>query len=393
MFRHNKNKKIKSKIQTENNEGDNVVFHTMQDDLNAMDGKIILNEKESDEGAKEAEPKKENERVSPFSSDAFKKPNYSSSPASSSHDKSSIMPENPNAKGMKSFAPADNHNTLKNSHAVLDEKNKNKKKRAVLSFLIPAIIILIITSIALGSYLLWKTGNSVETAVAPPTEIPTEEPESTEISVEKYSSENPNYLSIDTESDSAEDISQLLIQTASEIKESKNSGPFEFIVTDANNNPLSFSIFAYLSKINLSSETLNSFGESFSLYLYTDNENVRLGVAANVQDTEAISSEMSGEESALVSGLQPFFLNNSFSETGKSFNTGQYKNFQIRYINLNEDNTLSVDYSIIENQLVIGTSKNTARAIIERIKIEQSENSTAEEENADTDDVDVDIEL
>ncbi|MCD6149312.1 hypothetical protein J7J13_00820 [bacterium] len=383
MFKHNKNKKTELKTQTGNGENDNVVFHTMQDDLRAMDGKIILNEKEGSKDIEETEPKKENKRVSPFSSNAFKKPNYSSSPASSSRDKFSIMPENPNAKGAGLSALTNNHNTFKNNHAILGEKNKNKKKKTILSFLIPVIIILIIVSVALGSYLLWKTGNTVETVVAPPTEIPTEEPEPTETPIEKYSSENPNYLSIDTESATSEDISQLLIQTASEIKEFKSDGPFEFIVTDANNNPLSFSIFAYLSKINLSSETLNSLGESFSLYFYTDNENVRLGIVANIQDTEAISSEMSGEESALANGLQPLFLGSSFSETGKSFSVSQYKDFQIRYINLDEQNTLSVDYSIIGNQLVIGTSKITARAIIDRIETEQSENSTAEENSVD----------
>ena len=376
MFGHNKNKKIKSKIQTKNNEGDNVVFHTMRDDLKAMDGKIVLNEKESDEDAKEAELKKENERVSPFSGNVFKKPDATAVPPSPLYNKPSIETKTADAKSLESSTLPKNHKAL-----------KNKEKKTILSFLMPVIIILIIVSVALGSYLLWKTGNTVETAVAPPTEIPTEEPKPTETPIEKYSSENPNYLSIDTESATSEDISQLLIQTASEIKEFKSDEPFEFIVTDANNNPLSFSIFAYLSKINLSSETLNSLGESFSLYFYTDNENVRLGIAVDIQDTEAIVSEMSGEESVLVSGLQPLFLDDSFSETGKTFNTGQYKNFQIRYINLNEENTLSVDYSIVENQLAIGTSKNTTRAIIDRVEAEQSENSTADE------DIDVDIEL
>lgn len=376
------------KVQAKKNS--NVTFHTMQDDLNALEGKITLKEKGEEE--KEAKASQEDKSVNPFSGVTSEQPDYSSTSHKPSYDKSSAVSEKLNAESVK-LPP------LSNARKVLSQENKRKldsekaaapkkERSAVLSFLIPVLIILIIVSIALGSYLFWKTRNP-ELPAAPPTEVPTEEPQPAEIPAEKYSSENPNYLSIDTESDFAEDISQMLIRIAFEIKELKNSGPFEFAVTDANNNPLSFSIFAYLFEINLSSETLNSLEESFSLYFYTDNENVRLGVAANIQDTGAIVSEMTGEESTLVSGLQPLFLNNSFSDTKKMFNTSQYKDFQIRYVNLDEQNTLSVDYSIVENQLVMGFSKNTIRAIIDKI---QQTNITVDTENTSTDDG-VDIEL
>jgi len=368
MFEHNKNKEAEKESMPEIKANSDAVFHTMRDDLKAMGGKITLDEKKDNAGAEEMESKKtreENKRVSPFSGNVLKKPS--------------------DAAASSSPVP------LRNNHAGKSpmKSRVSIKKRSVISkFIISAIIILIIASVALGSYILWKTRNSDKIEPKPPEEVPIEKPQPTETPIEKYSSENPNYLSIDTESATSESISQLLKQTASEIKESENGKLFEFVVTDANNNPLSFSIFSYLFKISLSPEILDSLEENFSLYFYRDNENVRLGAAVDIQDTEAISSEISKEENALVSELQPLFLSNPFSEIGESFNTSQYKDFQIRYINLNEDNTLSVDYSIAGDKLIIGTSKDTARAIIDKM---QQSNAAADTENTSAEDTDIEL--
>ena len=165
----------------------------------------------------------------------------------------------------------------------------------------------------------------------------------------------------------SEEISKLLISTADELKLLPSSTPYEFLAVDSNNNPVSFPIFATAAKLNLSPAILKSLDEKFSLYLYNDSENVRLGLAISILDKSTLSIELEKQEKTFPTDASFLFLNSKPEKTLGDFNISTYKSISIKYINLNSDALpLSIDYTITDSQFILAASKNTLRAIIDK---------------------------
>ena len=78
---------------------------------------------------------------------------------------------------------------------------------------------------------------------------------------------------------------------------------------------------------------------------------------------------MFNEEPNLVSEISPLFLDTSFTAPkAVSFNSSNYANTQIYYLNLAtmQNQPLSIDYTIFNKKLIIGTSKMTLRSILDK---------------------------
>lgn len=200
----------------------------------------------------------------------------------------------------------------------------------------------------------------------PVTEEPVPEPE-------KYSSEKPNYLSLDIANTSAEEIKKRISDIAEEIKTvSEKQPPYEFLVVDTNNNPVAFPIFATAAKLNLSPIILKNLAEPFSLFLYNDNGNERLSLVVNIKDKKALASELLKQEKTLLTDASLLFLNEKPEITKGAFQDNIHKNIPIRFFNVNKEITLSIDYAIVNDKLVISASKNTIRSIIDKLITEGS---------------------
>lgn len=234
----------------------------------------------------------------------------------------------------------------------------------VIAGVLTAIILIVFGA---GGYLFWvnrKASLSIQN-----TQVT--EPPVVEVELEEavFSADKPNYLSVDVESASPASIGATLNGIAQKMEKSIIDVPVEFVVTDSNNNPLAFSIFARLAGLKFSPEFLNTLEEGFSLYVFSDKGNIRLSLAIDLKNRAEAVSSLLRDESNLTGNLSPLFLGVAVSNEAKFFNDGNYKGFLVRYENLDSLGTISIDYTFTGSQFVLGTSKDTLRAVLDKIGV------------------------
>lgn len=348
----------------------NISIHTMQDDFDTLRGvfseqrKGIIKENsgEKKSGNNDSKEDKKDQYFNPFL------------------DSSSQNPEN---NVLENDELSENINT-KNPNTNSNEESRNVHKQGgkIIWILISLIIIFAFSS---GGYYLWSTRKTLDNDVNPPiVETKTEENKkaeqaendankkeenNTEIkTIEKYSSEKANYLSINTIDPSPENLKATFLKVGEEIKNSTSKKPIEFIITDEKNNPVSFPAFCVLSGIKFSSDLLKDLNNNFSLYFYSDSGNIRLGIAISAKEKEKLSPIVKKEELNLIQELAPLFLEKVITTKEKVvFEDNNYSGIAIRYFNLDEKMTYSIDYAFIGDQLIFATSKNTTWAILDKI--------------------------
>jgi hypothetical protein len=239
--------------------------------------------------------------------------------------------------------------------------------------IIGAAIVLFLAIFGLGGYYFWlkKNTKQPETITEPtPTQPITEESKPEPIIepvVEKYSAKNPNYLTIDTNTLSSTAIKDLIKKLTQELKAEPTQAPYEFIVVDNNNNSIAFAIFAVAINLNLSSEVLSSLGEDFSVFFYNDNDNMRLALAINIVKPENIITALKKQEKTFITDASTLFLDEKPEITTGLFSESDYKNQKIRFFNTNKQIALSIDYSLLDKKLIITTSKNTMRIVLDKL--------------------------
>lgn len=185
---------------------------------------------------------------------------------------------------------------------------------------------------------------------------------------EPYSSDKPNYLPFNTETVSPEDIRATLSQIAARIQESNITKPVEFLVTDQNNNPLAFNRFVFLLKLDLDPGMLSLAEESFSLYAYNDAGSVRFGLVLDFKETqtETIADIIKEAEAGLPYALRALIIEQNVT-IGKKlvFQSNDYNQFQIRFVNIDVERKVAIDYTLYNNRLFVGTSKETLRVMLD----------------------------
>ena len=241
-------------------------------------------------------------------------------------------------------------------------KSSSSKARKI--FFI-TILLLIICAVAFGAYYFLATKQTPPKSNTQQSTIPEQEI-SINPALEKFSSTNPNYLSLDISGLPAESLQEKIKSVADEISQTGSTETFEFIVTDANNNPVSFSIFCLATKINLNESVLKSTGESFSLYMTAAEGKTHLAIAVSAKDSDGIKQGLLKEEVSLPTDLSPLFLGEKPQITKGTFKNGSYGAIATKYLNLDEAQSLSIDYAVTADMLYIGTSKNTLRSTIDK---------------------------
>jgi len=243
---------------------------------------------------------------------------------------------------------------------VRDEKLLVGKKRKIWT----ALIIFLVLIIAGEGYYFWVTINKEEfsSMEAPETQLPAEIPIK-----QLFSLSSANYLRIDVENTTTDSVREIINQTAEEIILQNVEAPVEFIVTDANNNPLSFTEFSQRLAINLPAEVVANLGEKFSLFLFNERGKVKVGLTIDTVDGDKLKDIMLEKEADIPLSLAPLFLVSDYSIPAKSFDSSLYKDVIIRYFNIISPEELSIDYALYQNKLIIGTTKSTARAIIDTL--------------------------
>lgn len=349
-----------------------IAIHTMQDDINALSG-IFPKEKEAKapsnpikvENNEESKENPKNERY--FNPFLDKQTPLVQNKATNFPVKNNVSENIPIKKEANASGNSNKVNNL----------NSNKFSKKIIWI---AIGIIIAGVSFYGGYYFWmKKQSSVPVAeknseITPALTKEQEEDKTEKTkqenlqSIPKYSSDKPNFLSIDIENPSYENFKSVLSKTALEIKELGIKEPVEFIVTGKDLSPISFSMFKVISNIKLSDDLAKNLGDKFSLFVYHNTGNVRIGLSIDVTDQAKASTLIKNEELKLVEELYPLFLEDVIVPKEKMvFRDNNYKGVDIRYFNLTSDQQTTVDYALTKNQLIIGMSKNTAWVIIDKV--------------------------
>lgn len=267
---------------------------------------------------------------------------------------------------------------------ALEKKHAPGLKKA---FLIAAIIFIIL-ALGAGGYYFWLTRINSQEDIIEKIPLPETQPESIE-TLPIFSLDKPNYLSLDIENANSQKIQTELKKYTGEVLKLNASGPIEFVITDAQNNPTSFQDFSKSLEITLPESVTTLLGSEFSLFLYADNGKARTGIAISTLNEEQLKINLAKEEGNLTKLFEPIYLGfQTLSEENKLFKTSLYENAEIRYFNIVPFNDeLSFDYTTFNNQLIIGTSRMTLRTIIDYVKtqtgIEDKEQSLPPEETVE----------
>ena len=201
---------------------------------------------------------------------------------------------------------------------------------------------------------------------APAAEVPAEP---TTPVVPPFAADQPNYLPIDVETATAASIRQTLDEAGVKIIEAKMTGPVEFLVTDKNNTPIAFSRFAFVTDLGLSADLVALIEESFSIFAYDDMGSVRLGLSLSFKDAALATERLTKEEAKLPASLKPFLYGKEQSVAAQSaFRSGSYASQIVRFVNVDEEKNLSLDYMVRGTQWFIGSSKDMLRAIADRVQ-------------------------
>lgn len=226
------------------------------------------------------------------------------------------------------------------------------------------ITILIIAIIAAGGYYFWTTRQNIpEVVVTPPITEPEPEPV-----VAKFSTDKPNILIVDMSAATGATIKELLKNTAQDVADEKITAPAEFIVTGIDRKPVPFKDFAKISGITFSPALAANLSDAFSLFVYNDNALTRLGLAIDSSDPIKLKNLIASEERTLAKNISPIFLAPDYTLTAKAYASSNYNSLAIRYVNIISPEDLSVDYTISQNKLIIGTTKMTLRSVMDYLQ-------------------------
>ncbi len=346
---------------------DDIPIHTMAKDLEEIKNptKFRSEEKKHETKSSASENLTEKQKTSPFLMPVEEPVKQPSTPEKTAHlEKKKTIAD----KKIKS-APIDKPG----------ETGSNKSLKIVSA----TVIVLVILIIGTGGYYFFA-GKKYSSPAPPQTNEPNKQGTSTASEQHQaadkpaktaLSSENPNYLPIDTTSDQT-GIKKTIRNYADKVKSSGISAPVEFVITDQQNNPLDFSVFASLAGISLSKTTLSDLNKTFSLFIYNDNSNMGVGLAVNTKNATKLRADLLGEEANLNKELQAILLPDNYVLPSIPFQKSLYKNSIIRYQNIISKYALSIDYTVTDSQFLIGTTEATLEAMIDKLSDSKTNTQT-----------------
>lgn len=265
---------------------------------------------------------------------------------------------------------------------VLDVEKKLKEasgsKRSTVLFTVSFVLILIF---GLGGYYVWtmRGDNITEDVVVLQEDDVEEEIADIDVpvveEVEKFIfSSKSNFFILNEVDKSQVGIGNAIEKKFTEM-ESYPGIFLEFVMVDENNTPIALADFMNYFKIYLNAEVMNNLApDKFSLFLQKDKDMERMGIAINIKDAQVLKKSLLKDEANLIDQLNSMFLAAPIDtkSKGEVFKDSSYGNVEVRYINLNKELTLSLDYAVVGDYLIFATSKECGRLMIDKITKENS---------------------
>lgn len=246
-------------------------------------------------------------------------------------------------------------------------KEPQKEHPGIGRAIIIAVVLFIVIIAGGGGYYFWMTRMATEPSQAPIELMPEPPviPEPPIAPMPTFSKNSPNYLSIDIENSDTQTVQTTLNDYADKINETDEIAVFEFLITDSNNNPVSFQDFSQKFGLTLSQNILSNLGSNFSFFIYNYGDKTRFGLSVDSLDNSQLKNFILTEEKNLIQGLEPLFNNLAYTASDILFVDTTYQEAAIRFFNISSPEELSVDYSIHNNQLIIATTKTAMFSIID----------------------------
>ena len=248
-------------------------------------------------------------------------------------------------------------------HGDSFEKKEHSSKVLIIGSILGIALLLII-----GIYFYLEKVKDTEIAQKETQVVVPNEPDTTKDVVpapptNPFSLERANYFSLNTETATKESIMAQLKDNATKMQEASVVAPVSFQVTDENNIPLALSRFVFLADLKVPEAFLSSLDEDFNIVLYSDNGQMRLGMALKFKEDIANPSEvLAPVEGTLPQIFAPLLYPSDVTlPITITFGTGTYNNFPVRYANVAPEKMYSFDYILQNKLLYIGNSKEVAR--------------------------------
>lgn len=279
-------------------------------------------------------------------------------------------PENPQRENIQvQSAPIDIDRPEK-----LGESHLNFGKMSLIALL---VFVLILASVS--GYYFFMTRNTTEDISGNEDVVATDEPATEEETTEEEISQGqinldkPNYLIVNSTSPSVAGTQLALKNKFDEVSALSPENPVEFIPTDEDFSPLSFSEVG--KKLSLELPQGLADGQLLEPIIYIDTNGMAL--VAKSSDTASLRTVLRNNESRLLKGMESFFWNSNVDTyAGKIFDSAGFQGADIRYLNISDDGRIALDYAFLEDYLIIANSKETAFSVITAL----SEGATTESE-------------
>ncbi len=120
-------------------------------------------------------------------------------------------------------------------------------------------------------------------------------------------------------------------------------------------------------EINIPADVSDVLGEKYTFFLYANEQGNRAGFVVQIIDHEVLKAGLRDWENTMKEDLELMFLEQELDEsTTEEFQDNIYRDIDIRYLNF-PDPSLTIDYAIVEDYLVITTSRESMYVVIDRI--------------------------
>jgi hypothetical protein len=240
------------------------------------------------------------------------------------------------------------------------------QKKSKSGLVLTLVVALVVAATGAGFYYYWFNIKNTSPA-APAVPVSSTAPQAeTPTSAE---SQNKNLKNIVVDTSSPSGIIDAIQKFANDFANSASDGNLtEAKLLDKDNQPISKDNF-FTELIGLAGGAPNGvtmkLSEDYSLFAKKEGGTVKLGLVFKTVTSSGLADEMKNWEPTIALDLGSLYLGQAPSPSQAAFNSSRYKNADIRYFNFSSPADTSLDYSVISNFLVIGSSKDTTRDILD----------------------------
>ena len=120
-------------------------------------------------------------------------------------------------------------------------------------------------------------------------------------------------------------------------------------------------------EINVPSRVSIALEKDYTFFIYSQEEGDRAGFLVKVKDSRILKTALRDWEKTMREDLKAIFLGQELTQPSTTeFQDNFYKGLNIRYLNF-LNSSLTIDYTIIKDYLIVTTSQESIYRVIDRI--------------------------